>query len=225
MSYQSDYEYTAKYSKTKYHQSIQPSPREVENIQEIRKLIREQSNLVAKNTGRVRIQSDSSDDIDIEVPVKRFPPLPDIPRSDDPFYRTESKLIKDDLEDQSSFLENSTAINFFNGDDQYFKFTTRKETLYHFATTSTSKINHSQRLPSLENQINHSLQNAMDLDEDLPLSNEPNKLNHRLIYTSPGDRMISPIKRPQAPSPPASAYRKKNNQSSDSDSDNDLIIS
>ena len=104
MALQNDFEYT-KYSKTKYHQSaIQPSPREAENIQEIRKLIREQSNLAARSTGRVRIQSDSSDDLDIEVPVKRFPPLPDIPRSDDPFYRTESKLIKDDLEDQSSLL-------------------------------------------------------------------------------------------------------------------------
>lgn len=44
-----------------------------------------------------------------------------------------------------------------------------KETRYHFGSSS-NKINHSHRLPALEKQINHSLPNTMDLDEDLPMN-------------------------------------------------------
>jgi len=46
-------------------------------------------------------------------------------------------------------------------------------------------LNH--RLPALEKIISHSIQNTMDLDEDLPM-NPVNELvpNQRQIYTSPG---------------------------------------
>ncbi|CAF0912102.1 unnamed protein product [Brachionus calyciflorus] len=219
MSYQSDFDYQTneKYFKAKKQiGNAQSYTRDEENIQEIRKLIREQSNMTSKSVSRLRSHSDSSDEI--EVPVKRFPPLPDIPRSDDPFYRTESKLIKDRI-DQN--LDNNNNSNSFTMEVSDYKYSNnKKDTLYHFASSSSNKINH--RLPSIEN---HSLQNAMDLDEDLPISNESTRINQRLIYTSPGDRIISPIKRPQAPSPPSSAHRKKSNQNSDTDSDNDLIIS
>lgn len=61
------------------------------------------------------------------------------------------------------------------------------------------------------------------------------ELTFRNVYTSPGDRIISPIKRPQAPSPPTSAFRRKTEEneeenggavfgSSDDDSDADFII-
>lgn len=106
-----------------------------------------------------------------------------------------------------------------------------KETRYHFGgsnTTASNKINFSHRLPALEKTINHSLQNTMDLDEDLPINPVCiGSHNQRNVYTSPGDRIISPIKRPQAPSPPTSAFRRKtediNIGSSDSEFDDDLI--
>lgn len=230
-------------------QVLYSSPRDAENINEIRKLIREQSNITNKtNVIRYRSSnSDSSEEIDIEVAVRRFTPLPDIPRVDDIYYRTEGRLIKDkeiDMIDENSdiSLENQncdTNYNYLVGnnfemDDQLFKSSSfnnlnyKKETRYHFGFASTNgnnKVNYNQRLPALEKQINHSLPNAMDLDEDLPISNEQCTYNQRMIYTSPGDRMISPIKRPQAPSPAASAYRRKANKNSDSDSDIDIIIS
>ena len=68
------------------------SPREVENINEIRKLIREQSNLNLNVVRHRSSNSDSSDDL--EGPVRKFTPLPDIPRSEDAYFRTESRLIK-----------------------------------------------------------------------------------------------------------------------------------
>lgn len=183
--------------------------------------------------------SDSSDDIQVEIPVRRFTPLPDIPRSDDAYYRTESKLIQDkstdDEEEDNSEMntaENQTSTvnylvpNCFGDENQLNKFNNfRKETRYHFGSNNYTKVYCANRLPALEKQMNHSLQNTMDLDEDLPMSNEPNPQNQRLVYTSPGDRMISPIKRPQAPSPAASEYRRKANKNSDSDSDDDVVLS
>lgn len=79
------------------------SPRETQNINEIRKLIRDQTFLANSRadsaTGVIRHRnqnSESSDDL--EVPVRRFTPLPDIPRYDDPYYRTESRLNKNDID-------------------------------------------------------------------------------------------------------------------------------
>jgi hypothetical protein len=50
-------------------------------------------------------------------------------------------------------------------------------------------LNH--RLPALEKIITHSIQNTMDLDEDLPM-NPVNELvpNQRQIYTSPGKKFF-----------------------------------
>ena len=203
-----------------------PSPRDAENINEIRKLIREQSNIT--NNGNIIMHrssnSDSSDDL--EVPVRKFTPLPDIPRSDDAYFRTESRLIKekeqilckensfiddksgavinylnnsvDDITKNSKHIENIYINNYNTNQFNNRKF--KKETRYHFGTSSTqNKINYSYRLPALEKQISHSIQNTMDLDEDLPMNpvSEPDSQNHRQIYTSPGDRIISPVKRPQ----------------------------
>lgn len=70
------------------------SPREADNIMEIRKLLREQSNLSNKAISKMKhSNSDSSDEF--EIPLRRFTPLPDIPRSDDVYFRTESKLMKE----------------------------------------------------------------------------------------------------------------------------------
>ena len=195
-----------------------PSPRDAENINEIRKLIREQSNLNSNIIRHRSSNSDSSDDL--EVPVRKFTPLPDIPRSDDVYFRTESRLVKDKehiLSKENSFIDEKCVINYLNNsvDDMtenskqieniYINnFNTnrkfKKETRYHFGTSSNqNKINLCYRLPALEKQISHSIQNTMDLDEDLPMNpcSEPDTQNHRQIYTSPGDRIISPVKRPQ----------------------------
>jgi len=203
---------------TLLHQEQLPSPREVENINEIRKLIREQSNL---SSNVVRHRSTNSDsDSDLEVPVRKFTPLPDIPRSEDAYFRTESRLIKEKehvICKENSFIDDKPVINYLNNsvDDitenpkhieniyiNHFnsnrKF--KKETRYHFGTSSNqNKVNLCYRLPALEKQISHSIQSTMDLDEDLPMNpvSEPDTQNHRQIYTSPGDRIISPVKRPQ----------------------------
>jgi hypothetical protein len=193
------------------------SPREVENINEIRKLIREQSNLNLNVVRHRSSNSDSSDDL--EVPVRKFTPLPDIPRSEDAYFRTESRLVKGKehiLSKENSFIDDKSVINYINNsvDDitenskhieniyaknynSNRKF--KKETRYHFGTSSSqNKINLCYRLPALEKQISHSLQNTMDLDEDLPMNPvSENTQNQRQIYTSPGDRIISPVKRPQ----------------------------
>jgi hypothetical protein len=174
---------------------------------------------------------------------------------DDAYFRTESRLVKDketliELSKENSFIidtnnnnnSNNAQINYLNNNDSEYVYTGnfnsnqkfKRETRYHFGTSNVnntshnnnnSKVNFSYRLPALEKQISHSLQNTMDLDEDLPMNpvSQPDTNNQRQIYTSPGDRIISPVKRPQAPSPASSAYRRKTRQNSDSDSDNDLI--
>jgi hypothetical protein len=232
---------------------FQISPREVDNINEIRRLVREQSNVTANLTNGSMIGANIDDD-DLEVPIRKFTPLPDIPRSDDTYYRTESKLINDNISSTTNneiFIENKndgkellsgsdvlnsdSMILFANNslNSQPFNKYIRKETRYHFggsSNTGSNKIGYVHRLPALEKNVNHTINNTMDLDEDLPMNpntTTPEYINQRMIYTSPGDRVISPIKRPQAPSPAASAYRRKSNKAfnnSQSDSDNDLII-
>lgn len=223
---------------------------ESKNINEIRRLIREQTNL-SKNS---RLQNyyhhqnsgDSSDEL--EVPIRKFTPLPDIPRMDDAYFRTESNLVAKrgshhtnhlDLDSEYSFIDDSkpdyamasvdpsssssssttvgacvtAAASNGLGRASFNSKQSRMETRYHFGNSSNhagggfgSKKPFNHRLPSLEKTINHTIQNTMDLDEDLPMNPEPDRTNQRQIYTSPGDRIISPIKRPNAPSPVSELY-------------------
>lgn len=227
----------AKSNKHQLQQPIIASTSELENINEIRKLIREQTMLNAKSNAsnvKFRVNNSNSDSSDeLEVPVRRFTPLPDIPRSDEPYFRTESRLIKNEIKmdkQNESFIpftkQNSASsithkqIPFENtlqkncsvsmkqesksisgSKNLYENFNThslneaqfnkycnnKKETRYHFASNATPNKNLNYRLPALEKIINHSIQNTMDLDEDLPMNpvNEPIP-NQRQIYTSPG---------------------------------------
>ena len=80
----------------------------------------------------------------------------------------------------------------------------RKQVFNHFA--------HSQRqqMPTVNRISDRSVINALDLDEDFPQGHCES--SHRAAtYTSPGERIISPIKRPSAPSPPTSAQIKRAN--------------
>lgn len=90
----------------------------------------------------------------------------------------------------------------------------KKQIFNHFA--------HSQRqkLTAIHYSQNTSVINAMDLDEDLPQYSIES--NHRAAtYTSPGERIISPIKRPSAPSPPTSAQIHRANVLLNNDDDED----
>lgn len=60
-----------------------------EKIMELRKLLSDQSSKKINGTKK-HSGSDSSDEF--ELPVRRFTPLPDIPRADDAYFRTESRL-------------------------------------------------------------------------------------------------------------------------------------
>lgn len=224
----------------KYDSSQEHSPREPgNNINEIRQLIRDQSFLRADpNIIRNRNQySESSEDY--EVPVRHFTPLPGIPRYDDPYYRTESRLIKNELDGEGCFIdERPSSMNLNINEtnlkrslaqheskyaylfeaDNYYNNNKKSINQMRFNKAEANKINHFasghnkkcvHRLPALEKSINHSLPNAMDLDEDLPMNPVHEPTHRRDIYTSPGERLISPIKRPQAPSPAASGYRRR----------------
>ncbi|CAF1047211.1 unnamed protein product [Rotaria sp. Silwood1] len=145
-------------------------------IDDFREIIREQSFIIPNNS--------SSDHNHIDVPVKKYPPLPDIavPNSsstNNTFFRTETVL--------TTPKQNQP----------------KKQMFYHFAPTQRG------HLPALNKRhILPIMSNVMDLDEDLPQCNTT--IAHRAAtYTSPSDRSISPIKRPSAPSPPASAQIKR----------------
>ena len=127
------------------------------------------------------------EDPTIDVPVKKYSPLPDITQSDFrppnyPLIRTECSLIP--TKPRSTYKTNM---------------------VYHFATTQRT------HLPALNKSLaNFTTVNAMDLDEDLPECHMNS--NPRIAtYTSPGERIQSPLERPAAPSPPASAQVKKSN--------------
>ncbi len=77
--------------------NINMTSSELENINEIRKLIREQTILATNtfnnnnsNNLKIRISNlittDSSEEL-ADVPLRRFTPLPDIPRLDEPYFR------------------------------------------------------------------------------------------------------------------------------------------
>ena len=127
----------------------------------------------------------ASDGHPLDVPMKRYPPLPDISQSDGrtvmyPIVRTEVNLTQ------------STKR--------------ASKMIHHFAPSQRGHLpalNKSTMLPNMAD--------VMDLDEDLPECHV-NPGHRAATYTSPGDRIISPIKRPSAPSPPASAQVKKPSQ-------------
>ena len=98
-----DYEIFSKNSITNNEQqknktnNINMTSSELENINEIRKLIREQTFLTTNtfnnnnsNNLKIRISNlittDSSEEL-ADVPLRRFTPLPDIPRLDEPYFR------------------------------------------------------------------------------------------------------------------------------------------
>ena len=191
-------------------------------------------NIQVKNSFKL---SNSEELEDPEVPVRKFTPLPNIPRIDDGYYRTESYLIQSSINDMSrpsgalpvSNTKNDSSLimntkhdapqkhelkSIINFDNKH----TKWETRYHFAQKKSSN----KRLPALDKQYN--LHQAMDLDEDLPVNpvSTSKHQNQRVAYTSPGERIISPVKRPSAPSPPASSYFKYNEKNSDSEAENSL---
>ena len=155
-------------------------------IDDFREIVREQSFVIPNN----------SDHESLDVPVKKYPPLPDItvPNSalmDNTFFRTETILIPPK------------------------QIESKKQVFNHFAPTQRGHLpalNKCHMLPTMSN--------VMDLDEDLPQCNT-NTTYRAATYTSPGDRIISPIKRPSAPSPPPSAPRKRPGQNAFCDDDDD----
>jgi len=148
-------------------------------IDDFREIIREQSFIIPNNS--------SSDHNHIDVPIKKYPPLPDIAVPNihptaNTFFRTETILITP--------KQNPPKKQVFN----------------HFAPTQRGP------LPALNKcYVLPTMSNVMDLDEDLPQYHTD--IKHRAeTYTSPGDRIISPIKRPSAPLPPTSAQIKRTGQ-------------
>ncbi|UJR14465.1 hypothetical protein I4U23_001462 [Adineta vaga] len=145
-------------------------------INDFREIVREQSFVTPTN----------SDYNSIDVPVKKFPPLPDITALNtsinNGFYRTETIL--------TSPKQAHPKKQIFN----------------HFAPEQRGY------LPALnKSHMVSTMSKVMDLDEDLPHYVTDTK--HRAAtYTSPGERIVSPIKRPSAPIPPTSAQIKRPGQ-------------
>lgn len=160
-----------------YTTATQTVPNTRSTIDDFREIIREQSFIIPNN----------SDNDPIDVPVKKYPPLPDItvPNStsmNNTFYRTETILT----------APKQTEL--------------KKQVFNHFAPTQRG------HLPALNKRhMLPTMSNVMDLDEDLPQCTT-NTVPRAATYTSPGDRIVSPIKRPSAPSPPPSAQIKRPGQ-------------
>ncbi|CAF1086178.1 unnamed protein product [Rotaria sp. Silwood1] len=156
-------------------------------IDDFREIVREQSFIIPNNT----------DHDSIDVPVKKYPPLPDITvpsnsTTNNTFFRTETILTPPKQTES------------------------KKQVFNHFAPT-TQRVH----LPALNKRhMLPTISNVMDLDEDLPQCTT-NVANRAATYTSPGDRIISPIKRPSAPSPPTSAQIKRPGQNAFDDDDED----
>jgi hypothetical protein len=147
------------------------------SIDDFREIIREQSFIMPNHS-----MSDRTDHID--VPVKRYPPLPDI-------------VVPTTGMNSMSFFRTETVLS------QPVQTQAMKQTFHHFARNSRPY------LPALnKTHMPSSMMNVMDLDENLPECFT--RIPHRVeTYTSPNDRINSPIKRPSAPSPPASAQTKR----------------
>jgi len=154
-------------------------------IDDFREIIREQSFILPNNSSSSTTTTSTTTTMSDQVPIKKYPPLPDISvpssmnSSSNRFFRTEATL-------------QNSQIN-----------PPKKQIFNHFAPTQR------QHLPALNKRpILPTMSNVMDLDEDLPQCSTT--IAHRAAtYTSPGDRVVSPIKRPSAPSPPASAQIKR----------------
>jgi hypothetical protein len=150
-------------------------------IDDFREIIREQSFIIPNNN------SSSSEHNHIDVPIKKYPPLPDI-------------AVPHAMSTSNTFFRTETVLTTPKQTQP------KKQMFYHFAPTQRG------HLPALNKRHNlPTMTNVMDLDEDLPQCNTT--IAHRAAtYTSPGDRVISPIKRPSAPSPPTSAQIKRPGQ-------------
>jgi hypothetical protein len=143
-------------------------------IDDFREIIREQSFIIPNNS--------SSDPNHIDVPIKKYPPLPDI-------------AVPNFNSNPSSFFRTETVLTTPKQHQP------KKQMFYHFAPSQRG------HLPAL-NKRQPIITNVMDLDEDLPQCHTT-IAQRAATYTSPSDRVISPIKRPSAPSPPASAQIKR----------------
>jgi len=143
-------------------------------IDDFREIIREQSFIIPNNS--------SSDHNHIDVPIKKYPPLPDI-------------AVPNFNSNPSSFFRTETILTAPKQNPP------KKQMFYHFAPSQRG------HLPALGRR-QPIMSTVMDLDEDLPQCNIT-ITQRAATYTSPGDRVISPIKRPSAPSPPASAQIKR----------------
>ncbi|CAF1012207.1 unnamed protein product [Adineta ricciae] len=154
-------------------------------IDDFREIVREQSFITPTN----------SDYHSIDVPVKRYPQLPDI--------NTSNIFINDTIFRTEAVLASSKQTN------------PKKQVFNHFAPSQRGA------LPALnKSHILPTMSNVMDLHEDLPQCVTDTK--HRAAtYTSPGERIISPIKRPSAPIPPTSAQIKRPGQTTFVDGDED----
>ena len=130
------------------------------------------------------IPNNSSSD---HVSIKKYPPLPDI-------------AVPNNNSATNTFFRTETILTTPKATQP------KKQMFYHFAPTQRA------HLPALNKRhMLPTMCDVMDLDEDLPQCNTT--IAHRAAtYTSPGDRVISPIKRPSAPLPPASAQTKRPGQ-------------
>ncbi|CAF2613967.1 unnamed protein product [Rotaria sp. Silwood2] len=147
-------------------------------IDDFREIVREQSFIIPNNT----------DHDSIDVPIKKYPPLPDI-------------TVPNNTSMNSTFFRTETILT------QPKQTESKKQIFNHFAPT-TQRV----YLPALNKRhMLPTVSDVMDLDEDLPQCTT-NTAYRAATYTSPGDRIISPIKRPSAPSPPASAQIKRPGQ-------------
>ncbi|CAF1220287.1 unnamed protein product [Rotaria sordida] len=153
-------------------------------IDDFREIVREQSFIIPNNT----------DHDSIDVPIKKYPPLPDI-------------TVPSNTSINNTFFRTETILTTPKQTES------KKQIFNHFAPTTTTTTTQRGHLPALNKRNNNlpTISNVMDLDEDLPQCTA-NGACRAATYTSPGDRIISPIKRPSAPSPPASAQIKRPGQ-------------
>ena len=138
----------------------------------------------------VREQSFVSSNQSNDVSVKKYPPLPDIPNPSV----------------NNTFFRTETTFTMVKPTQG------KKQVFNHFGQTQRA------HLPALSKPHTLAVTNAMDLDEDLP-QGPVNSIHRTATHTSSGERIISPIKRPSAPSPPTSAQIKRLGQNSFVDGD------
>ena len=152
-------------------------------IDDFREIVREQSFILPNNA--------TADGERVEVPVKKYPPLPNIAV---PHVGSSSHF--------NTFFRTETIVASTKASQP------KKQMFYHFARTQRA------HLPALTKAyVAPLVSDAMDLDENLPECYD--RIPHRAeTYTSPNDRMSSPIKRPSAPLPPSSAHIKRAGQHS-----------